>query len=559
MMIMRFHKLIQSKLLWLVFLGVLVFSFVGLSFIETGAGNDRSAFLKETVARVDGRPVSRLELNRTQTLAGGPEARDADPDMLAEMALRRLARLAYADRIGIDVPREVASQQYATQIAGEDGVINEEMRTYVQRSLQSQGLSEAEYIDFLREELILDQLNRLIESYTLITPYEAERWAQTQTDAFTVLHASLDDAELVDDIQLSDEEIEAFFAENRDSFRRPERRVASYVALRTESFLDDIEPVTEEDARFRYESRPEDYTPETENDSEETDAETSPIPFEDVSEQIISDISMERAGRLAADRAADMAIRLMPARNRDPATLRDIAEEHDLEVNTAGPFRMGEMIEGFRNPFAFARAVFSLDTTPLGRVGEPLEQGDRILVFVLDDIIPPSLPELDEVRDRVVARAEEARKREVLQEKGERLVAELREAVDHGAEFTEAARERGLDIEEPVVFQPKDFRSGMPQLPPALLQNIGERSAGDIFGPVETRVGDLHIGYVQSREPRPEDTAEILPEIKNQLAYRLHTQAFEQRFTEKVLDPMIQRDTRDLAPAEEMPEAAEDL
>ena len=532
---------------------MLVFSFVGLSFIQTGgAQTDRAAFLKETVARVDGRAVSRQKLNRIQTLVGGPEARDADPDQLADVALRRLARLAHAEKIGIRIPKEVARQQYAMEFTNEDGTINKEIRNYIQRSLQSMGLSETDYIDFLHEELVLDQFNRLLSGYALVTPHEAERWAQMQTDAYTVLHAPLP-LSLVEEeeIEVTDEELEAYFSENRESFRQPERRVASYLALDVNSFLDEIKPVTEEDARFRYDSRPEDYTREVESDEDGAAAASEPIPFDEVSEQIVSEISMERARTLAADRAADLAIRLMPARNRADVSIQDVAEEVGVQVQTVGPFRMGEMIEGFRNPFAFARAVFALDTTPLGRVAEPIQQGDQVLVAVLDEILEARLPELDEVRERVEAQAESRRRLEMLEEEGERLVEKLRDQIASGVDFVSAAEGLGLEPGEPESFQLKDFRSGMPQLPPALLQDIGERKVGDLFGPVETRTGAYHIGFLQSREPRPADTAELVPEMKNQLAAQLHVRALNQRFTENVLEPMIEREAPDLVPTEE--------
>jgi hypothetical protein len=161
--------------------------------------------------------------------------------------------------------------------------------------------------------------------------------------------------------------------------------------------------------------------------------------------------------------------------------------------------------------------------------------------MVLEEILPARLPELEEVRERVMAQAKTTEQNKQLLAAATALIPELRTAIAEGTAFAAAATAAGLEVEETVTFQPKDFRSGMPSLPPALVQEVGSKSVGEVYGPVETRIGGLQIAYLAAREPRPADTAELIPQVKNQLAARLHTQALNQRFSEQVLDPMIER------------------
>jgi peptidyl-prolyl cis-trans isomerase D len=551
MLIMRFHKLIQSKIFWYIFVGLVVFTFVGMGYLQSsgGSGQTQQAYLKETVARVGGRNVSRLELNRTREKVAGPNMQQVDADRITELALQRLASLAFAEKMDIRVPLDMARQQYALQFTEEDGTLNEGLRNMIQQSLQSQGLTEDFYIDFIREEMILQQLSRLMASYSLITPYEAERWAQTQTDAFTIEHARVPADLLTNEVTVTDEALAAFFAENQGRFQLPEQRTVSYLTLQAGDFLAEATPASEEDARLRYEQQPERYSREVaavepaegEESAGETPPEREPIPFEEVRQSIQQEIQLERARAVAADRAADLSIELMPARNRKAQTLQDVATAAGLEVQTAGPFRMGAMIPGISNPFAFGKAAFELDTTDLGRVSEPLSQEDQVYVMVLEEILPARLPELEEVRERVMAQAKTTEQNKQLLAAATALIPELRTAIAEGTAFAAAATAAGLEVEETVTFQPKDFRSGMPSLPPALVQEVGSKSVGEVYGPVETRIGGLQIAYLAAREPRPADTAELIPQVKNQLAARLHTQALNQRFSEQVLDPMIER------------------
>jgi len=540
MMIMRFHKLIQSRLLWLVFLGVLVFSFVGWGVATQSTRETALARLKKPVVEIDGKKISFLEYDQTRRILQRTGGLPRDPEAQENAVFNRFAMLSYAHDIGIRVPKELARQQFAANFE------NEQQLLRFRQSLRGDSLTEENFVEYIHDELVLQNLQRALGTFMLVSPHSVERMGRIQTDAFTLHYVSVSEEQLEDEVTVDEERLASFFKDNKKRYEIPEKRVVDYVKIPIAPFLENVTEIDEEEALDYYQSRPEQYTRKikrpSEVEGEPAKTVREPIPFEEVRESILGELRRQRALEKARDTAMNYALELTPRRGEPGTTLEKLAESKNLEVRTTEPFTPWQPISELANAQEFKQAAFELDTTDLGRVGGPVRAGDDVVVMVLRDILPPRIPELEEVADQVRGGATNHYQRIEVQTLATNLAEELRNKVTTAEEFKQAAEARGLQVMSPDPFQLKDLNPNMPSIPFALVREAVSHIPGDIIGPVEGRfMRDPFIGFLAARTPNPEAAAELAPQIRNSLVNRFKIQGFTSRLQENVLDPMIKK------------------
>ena len=170
MMISKFHKLIQSRLLWGAFLVIIVFSFViwgmvwpsdlekaeqanaagSLDGETVGHGEFRSAYLNTYLARA-------LALGRE--VQSTPES-DA---VLRRLSWQRLATLREANRMGLVATDDELRGAIRANFAETDGGFDPaRYQAFLQNFIRPLGFSTAQFEQHLREEIQIQKLANLI-------------------------------------------------------------------------------------------------------------------------------------------------------------------------------------------------------------------------------------------------------------------------------------------------------------------------------------------------------------------------------------------------------------
>ncbi|MEX2607398.1 MAG: SurA N-terminal domain-containing protein [Kiritimatiellia bacterium] len=544
MMIMRFHKLIQSRLLWLVFLGVLVFSFVGWG-VATSGNDQMTARLDQSVGKVAGKDVTFLRFDTTRRMLANQAGQQITADALDDMTFTHLAMVAYTEKMGIEIPESFAKQQFAQLFLTESGELDEESLANFRQSLRGGRITENDYIRFIREELLLRELQRSLASSVLLPGFDVDRWAGSQTDSFTLEYAAIGPDVLDGDIEVTDGQVEAFFAENRERFQLPEERSIRFLSVDIASFSDQVLPITKEQALAHYQSEPETYVRSVEQPAESEEEETvtvqEPVPFEDVKADIQKSLHEVKVRNLAEETAMSYAVKLIPRRGRSGMSMEDLAETESLTLQSAGPFSRWAPVPDLPEASALKEEVFKLELEAPGNLGGPIEAGDAFIVLELVEIIPPRLPELDEVRDRVKNAAIQHHTRLAISEKADDIGEAVRAAMTGETSFTEAAKPLGLNVVTPPAFELRNLNPNRPMIPPELVEKASSTLPGDVIGPVETRFGGWMIGYLADRTPNPEQAAELTPQLKQMLQSQLHFPEIFARFRELKIQPLIQK------------------
>jgi hypothetical protein len=545
MMIMRFHRLIQSRLLWLFFLGIVVVSFVFMQAAsDSDTGNPTVGRLRQTMGHINGEPVDFQRFDSTRRILSRSVGRRISSEDLDQMVWDRLTLLAFAESSGLQTPVALARRQFAMEFVGTDGKVDSARIQDFRDSLRGDNLSEEDYVRFFQDDATLQILQSAFGSYALVSPFDAERWASLLSERFEIEYASVEDEHIKEPVTVAEEQLVSFYQSHQDRFGIPEKRRVRYFSVPVEAFKADIPVPTEEQIRAEYDANPDRFTrfvPQAEGQPPLRE----PLPFEEAKTTIQNQLIHQAARKKAEELAMSYSVRLTPRRGRPAATLEEIAAEAKLEIQTTPPFSARDPLPGMRNARAFAQAVFELDETPIGRNGQPVASPDAVHVLQLLEIIPARPSVLEEVRPDVAIAATNHFRRVALNTLSTNLVAEVKTETAAGAVFKEALESRGLKVVTPPAFQLKDVNNSNPLLPPGLPQTASAFGKGEIFGPVESMYGGIYLGRVIQRTPVPEDAAILRGQLQAQLGPEIQFRGFFERFRAQVLREGLKIATND--------------
>jgi len=244
-----------------------------IPFALVGIGSYLTGGSQPPVASVNGEEISQISLEQAYRYQRSQMARmfgGQIPEGLAsDTLLREQARDQLIDQQVVQGAVEsagfaVGDETLARSIQNNpsfqvDGQFNQE--AYL-RTLQSGGRTPAQFEQDLRSQTALSQFSEgLVESgFTL--PGEATRVSELsrQIRNVDVLTLSIDATK--ESIEISDDQVQAHFEENADTFQFPERAKVQYIELNSTDQADAID-ILDEDAMAYYETNKRSYvTPE---------------------------------------------------------------------------------------------------------------------------------------------------------------------------------------------------------------------------------------------------------------------------------------------------------
>jgi peptidyl-prolyl cis-trans isomerase D len=482
--------------------------------------------------------------------------------------------------------------------------------------LTGQGLSAPLFEAEQREALRLDQLTGGILESSFYTPAEFRRFIELAEQQREVAHVVFRSDDFVDQVEVTDEEVRAFYEANTERFMTPESVDIEYVELDLQAVAENVE-ISEEDLRAYYEDNERLYVkPEQrrarhilisvdEGDDEaealataesvverleagesfeelaaelsddagtaqqggdlgyaergmfvgpfeealfsmevgevrgpvqtafgfhiirlEDIAEGEVRPFEEVRDEIESELAVRRA----EDRFIDRANALADAAFETPDDLGSIADSQGLEVQRLEGLERGPS-PAFAGSPEVAEAAFSDPVLEQGQVSPLIEVSEERVVILRTAEFNPSAQQpleavSDEIRETLVRQQAQA----LAAERGGELV----EAIETGAAPAEAAAEVGAEWPEAPVWVGR--RS--PEVPAGVLQAAFDAprpsEGGAHVGGVSLPGGDYAVYRLSGI--RAGDPATIAREQRDQAKERLARQSGQQELSAYVAD-----------------------
>ena len=254
-------KLLQFMLVLLIFPSFIFFGIQGYSrFMEGGA---------TTVAKVDGHPITRAELDQAYQrqverlrrqfpnvdakLFDNPNARRETLDTL--VTERLLLAAAYDQRltVGDDRLRRIFLEdpQFAA-FRNPDGSLN-------QAIVQAQGMSSEGFVAQLRQELGMQQVLRGVSQSGIAPPAVVGSALDALFQRRTIAYQRFDAKAYVAKVTVSDADLEAYYKAHEAEFTAPEQATIDYVVLDIEALKKGI-TLSDKDLRDYYEQNKARYT-----------------------------------------------------------------------------------------------------------------------------------------------------------------------------------------------------------------------------------------------------------------------------------------------------------
>ena len=474
-----------------------------IPFALVGIGSYFSGGTAASVAEVNGVAIDQQQLERAyqqqrQQLArmfGGqlPEA-FANESALREQALQQLITQQV-------LVSEVAKQNFAVGDATlgrairnlpnfqVDGKFDSE--TY-QMQLRASGLSVPAFEQSYRDDTALNQFRTGVTQTSFTLPQEADRLSALGRQTRTIEGVRLDFEKAKSGITSTDEEVTAYFDENKDSYNFPQRAKIRYIELSTEDLADAVD-ISDEQAQTYYDENRGSFIR-----AEQRDASHILLSADegDTDDQI--EILNKAKERIEAGES-----------------FADIAKELSDDVGSAelggslGTIFPGAMVAEFEE------AVFALGG--VDEVSEPVVTNFGVHLIKLDAIEPESGKPFEEVSDDIVATMKQA--------EADASYFELRELLveysfDNPDSLEPAVDATGLQLSESDWLD-SDTDSGTVLSNPAVVRAmfsddvLGEEMNSDLIEIAPRHVVVLRVA--EHEGPRPKTIDDVREEIVDTL------------------------------------------
>lgn len=592
MMIAKFHKLIQSKVLWIGILIVVAVSMVFFGAATGGGGPTREAV---SPGSLNGEPVppevfQRARLNTyvglTLMLGRAVNLTDELDAQLDRAAWSRLVTLDEARRLGLSATdEEVSAAIRGTDLFQTEGRFDKRnYDAFAQQFLRGLGMSQRDFEEHVREEITVQKLRAVIDRSFLVSPLEVQRTYHSLSDELAIEYGLLTPDLVANSVEISDEEAIAYFEANPERFRQPEKLTLRAAVFAAEDFAPQVE-VTDEEIQEYYDfnldrfevvkedeaKTAEDFTEVAETgepespeafsfDDDLTATVTEYRPIDEVRDEIEQTIRQSSALALAQSRAEDFVNQLGHIKGNKQQAFVTLAGDKELPVLDLAPWARTDeppaAVEQAGN--AFRQAAVTLTDDGDYSYSDPVPGSNAVFVLSLVERVPERIPDFEEVRDQVVAMATEEKVIDKLDELADAVVVEARKVVGEGDTIEDLLASYGAAVETPAPFTAATAEFEQPYAE-SLLRGVLVHNGGEVAEPIPVEDGVI-IAHVIRRTPADAMTlSEVRPQIVNQMRRQNSSQVFE-TYQQYLMDQrVVLRDQPrpDDTPGEGEPEDAE--
>ncbi len=526
MVISKFHRLIQSRLLWAAFLVIIVFSFVFWGTQTVGRASRGSAD-SESPGRLDGKPVPPEEFRDAWhsvyvgfalRLGQPPRVNEQMDRALRDIAWRRLVALREARRLGLhtgdDELVEAIRQQPTFQTNGQFDV--NRYNFFIGQTLQQWGYTKGFFLEYLRGEITLGKIRRLIESAALVPPMEVDAEVARMTDILVAEYLVIPRSAVEAGITATEADARAAYAADPSRYAVPPKVAVRAVFFPVQPHLERVGAIPESELEDYYHRHTAEFrVPSASDGSDAADRRETIRPFEEVRSRIEAQLRDQAARALARAEADAFCARISPSLADRPMSFDEAAAQaREAALPTAiPPFSIEEASGEFPPGSAFHRAAFALRPNPDEYFSDPIPSANGFYVLALTERIPARIPEYEEVAERALADARERMISEALDAKAREIAENLR----NGNSMAEVSATAGLTAATTAEFT---VMKGLaePDFAPLLVRAAASANEGEIPEPVDIGADRrLVFRLLQRRPGNPQE----LQNLRGAIALRL--------------------------------------
>lgn len=349
-----------------------------------------------------------------------------------------------------------------------DGTFNKEV--YV-RTLRANGMSPAEFEEAQREQILVDKLRDLVTAGVRITEADVRPQFDRDNEKVDLAFVKIEPGSLADGLVLSEQDLEAYYEANSESFRIPDKVELEYVLFSSARLEADVQ-VSEEEARQYYDGHRDEFRRE-----------------EQVRARHILVRVEEDAGDAAKAEARGRAEEAL-ARIKAGADFAAVAAETSEDSSAArggdlGLFRRGLMVPEFE------AAAFALEP---GEVSDLVETQFGFHIIKVEEKIPAGTPPFDEVRPQIEGKLRSQKAQDLARQKAGQAHIDL----SGGKSLQEVAAAHALEVR---VVGPSAQGDVVPGVGGTALVSAALSVEGEAVGPVVTVPEGMVVFRVTRKHP----------------------------------------------------------
>ncbi len=506
----------QGVIAWIIVSGIiLTFALFGINQYFSGGGDT-------SVAKVNGAEISQGQLQlatqqqrqRLEQMFGGKLPAMFSDEMIRSQVLQQLIEQEMLVQTAHDKGMRIGDTTLAQTIVSveafqEDGKFS---NTRYQQLLRAQGMLPGNFESRVRRDLIAAQFTGGISETAFVTTKEVDDYLRLQEQLRTVAYLTVPTTKFSDTVEVTDEEVSAYYEQHAGEYMQPERVKVNYLELNIEDIASTI-TVDEAKVRERYEAQKINYTTPEQRKARHI---LIQVPA-DSNEEVVAEAKEKAEALLARIQKGEDFATLAKAESNDPGSAPQGGD-------------LGFFGKGVMDP-AFEDATFALKK---GEVSDVVRSSFGFHIIKLEDISGGKVKPYDAVKDTI--------KKEIQNERAEQQYYELAEQLanltyEHPESLAVASEQLQLPIKTSPLFS-RDGGIGIAAEPKFVTAAFSDDVLARGNNSETIEIGRNHMVVLHLNEHQPEAQRPLV-EVKTGIVSTLKrnkAQAQAEELTTAVLE-----------------------
>lgn len=523
MVITKFNKMLRYGIVWVLFIGLVIFAFVAMDIATPEPNNPKK---NDVVGKIYDQEIKRdqfmssyYSVTLDYTMRSGQELRITDQihKEITAAAWERLAILFKAKASNISASDDnirLRIKEIIRMISQSDYYDPSIYSAFISNFLYPRyGMNEKKFESFIAESIIIEKILEDVDQNPFIDEEEIIETFHNLNDTLIVQY-SLINKESITANKIDEFAAKSYYTNNINSFVVPNKVKVNYIKFPIMDFANSVS-ITKKMINNTYSNQLERYRFTNDNGNEEYKSldEVKDI----INEQLISVYS--------AQKALDTAYKFIDDLYKENVTLTSKAKDQNIDVFSPTPFSINQVIPEIKSTKEFNTAAFNLELSNDGYYSDPVQGSENIYIIALEEKYDSYTPIFDEVKKNVFESAQSLANDLFYTDYANNIYAEIKDLLSSGNEFKETLKKYNLSLQTTEAFSLNKPLEGM------LLSEIMRQTYSSVEGTLSSFITSdgLMLLYVESRakesaellnEKRPEITAflkqqKILDLIKN--------------------------------------------
>ncbi|RUO77176.1 SurA N-terminal domain-containing protein [Idiomarina seosinensis] len=502
-----------------------------LTFALAGVGSYVTGGAESTVAEVNGAEITQTEYDRAYE-----NERSRMQEQFGDMFDAISSDPGYMETVRRNVLNQLIEQQLLLQYARDNGMrissaqVKQEIRdipafrtagefdndTYLM-ALRNAGYTPESFANLMQDDLLRNQLLQALAGSEFVLDAEVLALLRLQQQTRSGGYLIANNQDYVDQVELSEADIENYYQSNTQAFQSPERIQVAYVELSQADLMSEVD-ITDADVREFYEQRQNQYRTEE--------------------ERRVSHVLVEYSTENAEQKAQEALAKIEAGES-----FAEVAEQYSDDTFSAEAGGDLEWVEQGMMDEAFDDATFALEN--VGDTTGLVETSFGYHIIKLTDLRAGTVTPFDEVKDEVRQQLVEQQ----VEDRYFKLQQQLAEISFEQPDTLEPAAEAINEQVRRTDLFTRD-RAPTPLSDDVILNNIfsdgliDERLNSDVIETSDDR--SLVVRVMEHQPQRTKDLAEVRSQIEQQLrtekAQQLaleQAQQWQQQWSERQADAKL--------------------